>query len=598
LVSIKNNLVVLLVCLGTTFMVDAASFRVETTKKLVDLSEYFEIKYIIEGANASNLNPGDLSPFTIKSGPNENRKVTYINGKVNQSLTYSYYVQAKQEGTYKIAGASVFINKKKYRAKEVSITVNKAKATAKADSIANKSQGKFEDFVYIDIELDKDTVYKGEQVIARYNLYTLYQISNFNITKNPSLPGFWLRNLNDRSYPQTQKIINGSRYRVVELKRVALFPQKSGNLSLDEIEIEGYVKVKKSRQRSNDPFEQLFDNPFFGGGRYTSELRKIKSSQKELIVKELPTPIPDGFTGGVGSFTASAIMQNRKAKTDETITLNFTINGTGNIKLLEGPELVLPDGLEAYDSKVTENIYTNSGVVRGSKKFEYPIIPRQPGKYKIEPLTWYYFDVEKESYQQYRLGPYSLQIDPGDDYADNQSTFDEGAYQLKPIKTDNLKIDNAKRTILITKPILVAFAGLPIFLLPFIGFLNRRKLQNRPSESELQYSQAQKVAIGRLSEAKNLMSKNEDKPFYDEVIRAVWDYLKNKFGIANAEMDKAIIQKTLTENDINENTTKGLTDVISLCEIALFAPSAAGSNQQNVYDKAVQHISEIESQLS
>lgn len=598
MVSIKNVFLFILVNIAVLPILNAASFRVETTKKLVDLSEYFEVKYIIEGRNIGNFNAGDLSAFILKSGPNKNQQTTYVNGKVSSTLIYSYYLQAKKEGNYKIAGASVFINKKKYRAKEVSITVNKTKATAQADSIAKKSKGRFEDFVYINIELDKDTVYKGEQVIARYNLYTLYQISNFNITKTPALPGFWLHNLNDRNYPQTQKIINGTQYRVVELKRVALFPQKSGVLSLDEIEIEGYVKVKKSRSRSNDPFEELFDNPFFGGGFYKRELRKIKSTEKNLIVKELPEPVPEGFTGGVGLFTAGATIDSRKSKTDETVTLSLTINGTGNIELLEGPKIELPDGLEAYDTKVSNNIYTNSGVVRGAKKFEYPIIPRETGKYKIEPVEWWYFDVEKQSYQKYSLGPYTLQVEPGDDYADNQSTFDEGVYQLKPIKTKNLKISNAKRTIFITKPVMVAFAGLPILLLPLIGFINKRKERNRPSEAELQYSQAQKVAIDRLSSAKNLMNQNEAKPFYDEVIRAVWGYLKNKFGIENAEMDKPIIQKTLAENEVAENTTKGITDVISLCEMALFAPSAAGTNQQTVYDKAVQHISEIESQLS
>jgi len=598
LVNTKNIFAILFVNLVFVFNAHTASFRVETTKKLVDLAEYFEIKYIVEGGKASNFSPGDLSPFNIKSGPNETSKYSFVNGKTSQTYVYSYYVQAKKEGNYKIAGASVFINKKKYRAKEVSIVVNKTKATAQADSIAKKSRGRFEDFVYINIELDKDTVYKGEQVIARYNLYTLYQISNFNITKNPALPGFWLHNLNDRSYPQTQKVVNGNRYRVVELKRVALFPQKSGVLSLDEIEIEGYVKVKKSRGKSNDPFEELFDNPFFGGGFYKRELRKIKSTEKNLLVKELPTPIPDGFTGGVGRFTAAATIDNRNSKTDETVTLSLTINGTGNIELLEGPDIKLPDGLEAYDSKVSNNIYTNSGLVRGSKKFDYPIIPRETGKYKIEPVEWWYFDVEKQSYQKYSLGPYTLNVEPGDDYADNQSTFDEGVYQLKPIKTKNLKISNAKRTIFITKPIIVGLASLPILLLPFIGFMNKQRAKNRPSAAELKYSRAERVAIDRLSNAKNLMNQNEAKPFYDEVIRAVWDYLKDKFGIANAEMDKPIIQKTLTENKVAENTTKGITDVISLCEIALFAPSTTGTNQQNVYDKAVQHISEIESQLS
>jgi len=410
------------------------SFKVTVNQKLIDLSEFVEVKYSIQGGKARNFNPGDLSAFQIVSGPNETSNVSYVNGKVSQSKIYSYYLKPKKEGVFKISGGSVMVNKTRYRAKPVSVTVSKTKKTEQADSIAKKKQGKFEDFVYIDIVLDKDTVYKGEQVIARYNLYTLYQISNFNITENPALPGFWIRNLNDNNFPQRTQVINGKQFRVVELKRVAMFPQKSGNLELDKIEIEGYVKVKQSnRKRSNDPFQDLFDDPFFSSpfSRYKTEKRKIASDTKNLVVKDLPEPIPEGFTGGVGKFTAGASVANSNLKTNESLSLNFTINGDGNIKLLEGPILALPDGLEAYDTKVEENIYTNSGKVRGSKKFVYPIIPREPGKYKIPEIDWWYFDVERQTYKNYKLGPYSITVEPGDDYTDNQSTFELKQPKLK-----------------------------------------------------------------------------------------------------------------------------------------------------------------------
>jgi len=97
-------------------------------------------------------------------------------------------------------------------------------------------------------------------------------------------------------------------------------------------------------------------------------------------------------------------------------------------------------------------------------------------------------------------------------------------------------------------------AGFPILLLPLIGFINKQKELNRPTEQQIQYSKAKQVAIERLSKAEELMQGNEDKLFYDEVIRSVWGYLQNKFGIENSELDKPIIQKTLTENKITETT--------------------------------------------
>jgi len=576
------------------------NFKVETNRKTMDLSEYVEVKYIVEGGKARNFNPGDLSAFEI-SGKNDMSQTNIVNGRVTQSKIYTYYLKPKKEGTFKIAGGSVMIGKTRYRAKPVSITVSKTKQTEQADSLARKKQGSFDDFVYIDIVLDKDTVYKGEQVIARYNLYTLYQISNFNITENPALPGFWIRNLNDNNYPQRTQVINGKQFRVVELKRVAMFPQKSGNLELDKIEIEGYVKVKQSnRKRSNDPFQDLFDDPFFSSpfSRYKTEKRKIASETKTLVVKELPEPIPDGFTGGVGKFTAGASVANSSLKTNESLSLNFTINGDGNIKLLDGPELELPEGFEAYDTKIEENIYTNSGKVRGSKKFEYPIIPRKPGKYKIPQIDWWYFDVATEKYKNYKLGPYTITVEPGDDYADNQSTFDEGAYQLKPIKTGKAVFSKRSIRALVSSPVAWVLAGFPVLLLPLIGFIKKQQELNKPTEQQLQYSKAKQVAIDRLSQAEQFMHKQEDKLFYDEVIRSVWGYLQNKFGIENSELDKPIIQKTLADNNIQQPTTAGINEVISLCEIALFAPSASGVSKSQVYEKAVNHISEIEEQLS
>jgi len=577
----------------------AASFTVNVSKNKIDLSEYVQITYTIQGGNDKSFSPGMFTGFDVASGPNSSSQVSIINGKMTSTKTYSYYLKAKKEGKFMIKGGFVYINGKKYNAKLITIEVTKSKTTEQADSLSKTKQGSFDDFVFIDIEFDKDTIYKGEQVITRYTLYTAYQVSNLHISDQPSFPGMWVRDLNENHFPQSSKVISGRKYNTIELKRLAMFPQVSGDIVLDDLEMTGNIKVRQSNQ-AKDPFEALFDDPFFSSpfSRYRTIKKTVRSDKKTLVVLPLPkTDNEMAFTGGVGKFTAGATMNNRNLKTDEIAQLSITINGNGNIKLLDEPIVQLPDGLEVYDTKIEENIYTNSGEVRGSKKFEIPIIPRKPGTYTIPALQWSYFDIELNDYQNYTLGPYTLNVQPGDDYSDNESTFDPKAFEIKDIKPQAKQLAKAWRPF-INSPVAWALAILPLALLPLVSFVKKRQEENKPSELELKRSGANKVAIAKLTQAKQYMQSNDDKAFYDEVIRSIWDYLQDKFGMEKSELDKAIIKNTLTKNNINSDTINGVHDVISKCEIALFAPSAIGLNKQDIYNKSVELISTIEDQLT
>ena len=578
----------------------AASFTVNVSQNEIDLSEYVQITYTIEGGSDRSFSPGEFNGFNVASGPNTRSQVSIINGRMTTTKTYSYYLKAKKEGKFTISGGFVYINGKKFNAKLVTINVVKTKQTELADSLSKSKQGSFEDFVFIDIEFDKDTIYKGEQVITRYTLYTAYNVANLHISDQPSFPGMWVRDLNDNHFPQASKNIGGRAYNTIELKRMAMFPQVSGDIILDDLEITGDVKVRQSKQKSRDPFEALFDDPFFSSpfSSYRTIKKTIRSGKKTLVVLPLPKANNEtSFTGGVGKFTAGATINNGNLKTDEIAQLSITINGTGNIKLLDEPNVILPDGLEVFDTKVEENIYTNSGEVRGSKKFEYPIIPRKPGRFTIPAVEWSYFDVEKNAYQNYTLGPYTLNVSPGDDYSDNESTFDPKAFEIKDIKLSAKQVAKAWRPF-IASPAAWALAILPLALMPLVSFLKKRKEENQPSEIELKRSGANKVAIAKLTQAKQYMQSNNDKAFYDEVIRSIWDYLQDKFGMEKSDLDKAIIKNTLTDNNIDAATIEGVNEVISNCEIALFAPSAVGLNKQSIYDKTINLISNIEDQLN
>ena len=57
-------------------------------------------------------------------------------------------------------------------------------------------------------------------------------------------------------------------------------------------------------------------------------------------------------------------------KSNEPLTLNVNISGSGNIKLIDMPEINLPNGFEKYEPKVSEQI-SRSNKISGKKTIDY-----------------------------------------------------------------------------------------------------------------------------------------------------------------------------------------------------------------------------------
>ena len=90
-------------------------------------------------------------------------------------------------------------------------------------------------------------------------------------------------------------------------------------------------------------------------------------------------------------------MNNTTVKSNEPLTLNINISGTGNIKLLEMPEVNLPNGFEKYEPKINDQI-NRKGKISGSKTGEYLFVPRVVGTREIPPIEFSYFNPANKKY--------------------------------------------------------------------------------------------------------------------------------------------------------------------------------------------------------
>ena len=178
------------------------------------------------------------------------------------------------------------------------------------------------------------------------------------------------------------------------LKKVALFPTQSGALKVKPVEATCQVQMQ-NKKRSNDFFDQFFNDPFFNNVA-TSNV-EIKSPAIKITVLPLPkNDVPVSFKGAVGKFNLNASVSSPTVKTNEPLSLKATIGGTGNIKILEPPNLEVSNDFQKFDPKVTETIDRNSAVVNGTKTFEWLLVPGLCRSKENSLFGIFYFDpVEK-----------------------------------------------------------------------------------------------------------------------------------------------------------------------------------------------------------
>ena len=101
-----------------------------------------------------------------------------------------------------------------------------------------------------------------------------------------------------------------------------------------------------------------------------------------------------------------------------------------------------------------------------------------------------------------------------------------------------------------------------------------------------------------LITAKKLLDTGSDEAFYNEVAKAVFGFLRDKFAIQEAELSKSVISQKLIRAKVEETLISETEQLIDDCEFARFAPGDKTGKMEQVYNKAVNVISSIETSVS
>ncbi|MGA9407607.1 MAG: BatD family protein, partial [Bacteroidota bacterium] len=553
-----------------------------------------------------NLQLPDLSKFMILSGPNQSSSVQIVNASVSSSVTYSYILQPREAGKFTIGPATIEAGGKQYTSQSIEITVVKGSAKPKqsaASAQTTDANVQVGDNLFLRATVDRSRVYLGEQVTVTFKVYTRVRITNYTIDKLPSMTGFWGEEL---AVPQqvslATEVVNGKQYQAGLLKKVALFPTQPGTLEINPLEIVCQVQMQ-NRKRSNDFFDQFFNDPFFNN-MSTSNV-SIKSAPIKITVLPLPkADVPASFKGAVGKFNLNASVSSTTVKTNEPLSLKATIGGSGNIKILEAPNIEISNDFEKYDPKVSENIDRNGPVVNGSKTFEWLLVPRYPGQKKIPPMEFSYFDPSKGKYVALKSGAIDLTVEKGSAEAP-QLVSGISKEDVKLLNQDirfiktNVGSFHKKGSDAIPLSTLAIITVLP--LLAFVGLAAYRQktLKELSDVASFRSRKAMKIASKRLKDAKVLLGLDNAEAFYAEISRALWAYVSDKLAIDRAELSIDNVMKQLEGKPISQDVVARLKECLEACEFARFAPASSRQEEKSkIYEMASGVIISTEKELN
>src|ERR1051325_4943099 len=252
----KRFLVILIVFFGGHFLF-AQKFTAAVSKNKVAVGEVFQLDFTVN-ASAKNFVPPSLNDFTVYSGPNQSSNVQWVNGNMSQSITLSYYLAAKKEGTFTIGAATITAGGNTLQSNAITIEAVKG-ATQQQSQGGTQSQSGTQDVsdnLFARTSVSRSKAYMGEQIVITHKVYTRMNLKGFQDVKFPAYDGFWSQEVaRTAQYEVTQENVDGVTYSVVEIKKAFLFPQRTGKIEIEPMEIQCVVREKTGKQ--HDPFEQF-----------------------------------------------------------------------------------------------------------------------------------------------------------------------------------------------------------------------------------------------------------------------------------------------------------------------------------------------------
>ncbi len=579
----------------------------------VAVGEPFRMEFALNAKpDEDSFTAPDFEGFDVIAGPavSSGSSIQIVNGSMSKSVNYTitYVLLPQSAGNVTVGAAQVSVDGTAYRTNPLLIEIvdegaagggrRQQTQAAERQPQADVQSRVAGDDILLRASVSRSSVYKGEPLRVVFKLYQRVDIIGFESAKFPSFNGFWAQELTADNPQRGRETLNGKVYDTMVVKEYLLYPQQAGTLTIDPAEVTAVARVVVQGSRSMDPFG------FGGGPEFYNVPRKVQSQKLNITVKALPAGAPASFSGAVGRFTMNATPPADRLSANSAATYTVKIAGTGNLTFVQAPKLTLPASFEQYNVKTTESINTSAAGATGYRQFEYPFIARAEGSYDIEPVEFSFFDPDRMQYVSLQTKPLALEITPdakggsGEPYVMQGRGMSKEEVRMLGQDIRFIKLGGAQLRAQ-RSPFVFSgayFGVLAAILLLFAAVYSslRKRIRDSQNMALLRGKRANKIAVQRFRMAKKYMTEQNRHAFYEEMLRALWGYMSDKFNIPVANLTKENVREELHKRGVASEDTLRFTEIITQCDEAQYSP-VASARMCDVYAEGVDLISRIES---
>ena len=578
----------------------------------VAVGEAFRVEFALNAKpDGDTFKAPSFEGFDVLAGPaiSQGSSVQIVNGSMTKSVSYTYtFVLLPQAaGNVTIGAAEVKVDGSSYRTRPLPIEiVNEGEGSRpqsqggsnRADDAQTDAQSQIgKDDILLRAVVSRSSVYKNEPLHVAFKLYTRVPYVNIVPESAPSFNGFWSQDLTDPNAARVgRETYNGKVYETRILYDYLLYPQQVGTLAIDPVEMTVVAQVVVQSRNAD---------PFFGGGREVYNVpRKVQSQRASVNVKALPAGAPASFSGAVGNFTMDAQFPSERIAANSGATVTVKISGTGNLTFVQAPKLPLPTSFEQYNVKTTESINTSSSGISGYRQFEYPFIARAEGTYDLEPIEFTFFDPQRMQYVTLKSKSLSLEITPDTRAGGGDAVVMQGrgmskeevkmlGQDIRFIKLGGAQLRSERVPFIFSAAYWILLAGI-LVLFAMIYIALRRQIRESQNVALVRGKRANKIAVQRFRAAKRYMEEQNRHAFYEEMLRALWGYMSDKFNIPVANLTKENVREELHKRGVSSEDSQRFTAIITQCDEAQYSP-VESARMGDVYSEGVNLISRIES---
>lgn len=568
---------------------ESVTFEMELSKDKLGLNERLRVDFTMN-RDGDNFNPPDFNGFRVLMGPSQSISSSWVNGVRSFSKTYSYTLAPTARGKFTISQATIVIKGTTYKSlpKEVEVTaaVDRPDGEKTVDDVADES-------LHLVAEVSKTSPYLNEAVTVVYKLYASpnIDVTNFRALDNPKYNNFWSQDMPVTKYNIENATYDGKPYRSVILKRVVLYPQRTGELELEPLSLDVSLQVPTNKR------------DFFGRRELAQANKTVSAGKRTIRVKALPTEgKPADFSGAVGEFDFFVTPSKTHLNASESLQAVVSINGKGNLKLFEIPKLNLPSSLEVYDPEYSESVRTTLSGMEGKVMNSYTVVPTFRGKYPIPSISFSYFNPKTEKYHTLSSKEVMINVLEGPTSGAVSTEAPSGGTKQLVVATadqfvfnklhSNLSAISAKP--FFGSPAFYIWWLMPLALIPLAILFGRKREAIASDVEGNKIKRANRLARKYLSASKKALGSKDS--FYVALEKALHNYLKAKLKIETSEFSKDKIAALLEEKNADEATKNGFIELLENCEMARYSPFSEVQMQQD-YDKASEVISQLDKQI-